>query len=126
MKEDIAVIDPRGHIPLNVWGQNNRSGLVNNNSYIMTNLKIRKSMLLGTYFTTSPHTVISSTSPVMNDSSPRSQLLPWQIEMLVPKLKCLGIIDRFFTCDNSSCQKKMSNVFGSSKGAVQQDVKVGR
>ena len=32
VKEDIAVIDPTGHIPLNVWGQNNRSGLVKNNS----------------------------------------------------------------------------------------------
>ena len=54
----------------------------------------------------------------MTNSPPRSQLFPRQIEMVVPKLKRLGTIDRFFTCGNSSCQKK-SNVFGSSEEAVQ-------
>ena len=62
VKEDIAVIDPTDHMPLKVWGEDNISCLVNNNSYIMTNLKICNSMIFGTHFTTSPHTVITSTS----------------------------------------------------------------
>ena len=106
VKDDVAVIYPTGQKPLKVWGEDNISCLVNDNSYIMTNLKIRHSIILGTHFTTSPHTVITSTSPVMADSPPRSELFPRQIEMVVPKLKRLGTIDRFFTCDSSSCQKK--------------------
>ena len=117
VKDDVMLVDTSGHIRVKVWGKIAIGLLVNKASYSLTRLKVRKDR--ENYMTTTPISEITQIPPLRINLPSSQNFFPTQIEVLVPKVKRLGRIDRFFSCGNSLCRKKMENVFASSQGAVQ-------
>ena len=116
VKEDIALVDETGHIQLKVWDEQNISRISSKKSYTFTHLKLRRRDE-GKFLTTSPKTEISLI-PDLEISIPTINLFGTQQELVVKKVKRLAGIDRFFSCRNQSCRKKLPDIYASTGGPI--------
>merc|ERR1712203_152768 len=116
LKGDVVIVDSSAYIRVKVYGLQVINSLKHEQSYSFSHLKIRKSggeVLL----TTTPQSIITMIAN-MGIPLPDQNVFSTQVTLLIPRLKQLGDIDRFFSCENKKCKKKLADVTASTKGPV--------